>query len=408
MSTRDEPRSIDARVADLDERLRRLELNAATDPASLLYLYDAKGDILVALGDNMADRFPVGEDGQLLTAAQAERLGLKWVDPPQPPFTAVAELLVGTGPAGQALLEPGSDGQVLMRDTGVPLGLRWADCTCTGGGGGGGMGARAFAVVNESTVVSDDDVQTMTDAVAQQVADHLAPAWNMLGASVTFYPGGAGTAPAGAWLVRVQDLSDIPGDAGYHTLVGGAPEAFVFAKTITDGGGGVLTHGAMYATYCVAQVLSHEVCETMIDAKLQALADDFDSHAWLVEVGDVCNVFGYLIDGVQMSDFGLPSWWDPNGAAPYSYADSIPGPFSLAAGTYCFRYDTSGGTTINGARVPTAEVLVANPEQLPGPERDYAAAMLATSGARAHLARGLPAPEVRAVRGRGRGWTPGN
>lgn len=409
MSTRDEPRDLDQRVADLDERLRRLEIDTATDPAALQFLYDVKGDILVAVADNTAGRLPVGTEGQLLTARAAAALGVQWEDPPHPPFIAKGQLLVGLGPEQQGLLDAGADGQLLVVDSTTPLGLRWQDCDCSGGGGGGGMGAMAFAVVNESTVVTDDDVQAMSDAVAQQVVDHLAPAWNALGATCTFYPGGVADVPAGAIVVHVGDLSDEPGAAGYHTMgPDDQPVAYVFAKTITDGGGGVLTAGGGFDTYCVAQVLSHEVCETFVDPKIQALADDFAAHAWIVEVGDVAALFGYLIDGVQMSDFGLPSWWDPNAgpAGPFSYTDAIPGPFSLAAGSYCFRYDTSGGTTETGARAP-GEILVADPHLLPEQE-PYRQVMLSSSVAIARRARGLPEPTVRAVNGRDRYWTPGS
>lgn len=244
----------------------------------------------------------------------------------------------------------------------------------------------------------------MTAAVSRQVIEHLAPAWDALGAGVTFYPGGAGTVPAGAIVVHIGDTSDIPGDAGYHTLAGDQPVAHVFAKTITDGGGGILTAGEGFAVYCVAQVLSHEICETFVDPKVQELADDFASHAWIIEVGDVVNENGYLIDGVQMSDFALPSFFDPNGAAPYSYADIPPSPFSLPPGGYLFRYNTSGGATEHGAR-PPAEVIVADPVVPPG--ADLHELMLNTSVVRTRRTQGLAEPAVRVVRGRGRAWVPG-
>src|SRR5581483_1655492 len=211
--------------------------------------------------------------------------------------------------------------------------LRWADCTCTGGGGGGSaLGPRLFAVVNQSTVVSDDDVQAMTDAVATQVSDHAAPAWGVLAASVEFFPGGVGDVSGGSELVQVLDDTDIPADAGYHTVDGSDTEIIkVFAKTITDGGGGVLNGpGGGLGSYCVARVLSHEVLETFIDPKVQLYAEDFGGHVWMMEVGDVANPFGYDLGGVTVSDFGLPEWWDSlSTASSYSYDDNIPGPFSL-------------------------------------------------------------------------------
>jgi len=99
MSFRSLPRTADDLLAEILERLRRLELGVvslppaemAGDHGSLGGLDDpdhdqyilhavatAKGDLLAAPGTGVFGNLPVGADGEVLTADSAELLGVKW------------------------------------------------------------------------------------------------------------------------------------------------------------------------------------------------------------------------------------------------------------------------------------------------------------------------------------------
>lgn len=110
--------SADALIADLLERIRRLEGGIATYPSpssvgtsdhgaltgtddptdhpwAVPYsLVDSKGDVLVALTDNQIAALGVGTDGQVLTADSAQTLGVRWATPTTssttPPTTSLS------------------------------------------------------------------------------------------------------------------------------------------------------------------------------------------------------------------------------------------------------------------------------------------------------------------------------
>jgi hypothetical protein len=85
----------------------QVELDAVATAKLSLGLLDAKGDLIVAPSNDTAARFPVGTDGQVLTADSAQTLGVKWATP--------------AGGGGGAFYEQPS------APTGAPLGAVWVD-----------------------------------------------------------------------------------------------------------------------------------------------------------------------------------------------------------------------------------------------------------------------------------------
>lgn len=51
--------------------------------------------------------------------------------------------------------------------------------------------------------------------------------------------------------------------------------------------------------------------------------------------------FGYQINGVQVSDFVTPSWFEPSGVAPYDFQKHITAPFQILSGGYISLLDLS-------------------------------------------------------------------
>src|SRR6266568_2020878 len=111
-----------------------------------------------------------------------------------------------------------------------------------------------ITVVNKSTLVSDDDVKTMTRACAAQLRLHAAPLWGRWVIPVV-YSSTEADAPSGAWVIAILDDPDQADALGWHTesqgeLIFGR----VFARPVLDNGGDALTR-----SLSVASVLSHEV-----------------------------------------------------------------------------------------------------------------------------------------------------
>src|SRR5690242_3881635 len=89
-----------------------------------------------------------------------------------------------------------------------------------------------IAVINESTSISDADVQKMVPAFTHQWNKDLQPIWGVEEAVFHFFS--KTQAPdAGAWWIVFLDNSDQAGALAYHDLTNeGLPLSKVFVKTI--------------------------------------------------------------------------------------------------------------------------------------------------------------------------------
>jgi len=195
------------------------------------------------------------------------------------------------------------------------------------------MGSQV-AVINESTVVSDADLASMVAALQVQVGRDFAPIWGRY-ARLTFFPKGS-TPPADQWWLAIMDSSDQAGALGYHeTTDAGAPLGKVFAKDD-------LTYGSS-----VSVTISHELLEMLGNPFINLTAFDVNAaqltNIFMHEMCDPCedDSLGYKINGIQVSDFLLPAWFDatpPAGTAYFSFNKKLTAPLSLATGGYMSYY----------------------------------------------------------------------
>jgi hypothetical protein len=119
-----------------------------------------------------------------------------------------------------------------------------------------------IAVINESTVINDADVQKMLPAFAQQWNNDLRPVWGVEPAEFTFTPKGRQPA-AGSWWLVFLDNSDQAGALAYHDLTNeGLPISKVFVKTLE----------ADHASVSVGA--THELCEMAVDPWLNSAYQD--------------------------------------------------------------------------------------------------------------------------------------
>ena len=189
------------------------------------------------------------------------------------------------------------------------------------------MSATPVYVVNKSTLVKDADVITMCAAISRQILLDAAPAYGLQPTSVLF----THNPPAGGAVIALVDTCDDPQALGYHTEDGGVPDGFVGCKPELDAGHKILT-----GPYSVASILSHEVLELFVDPHCNLWADTGQGFAVAYEVADPCQSDTYNVNGVSVSNFVHPAFFDPAATAGsrFDHLGLVTAPFQLRPGGY--------------------------------------------------------------------------
>lgn len=190
-------------------------------------------------------------------------------------------------------------------------------------------------VINESTVVSDTELETWTRAVQRQITEQVGPVW---GVSATLHNIPKGTPrPPGQWWMVVLDDTDMATALGYHDIGDqGQPMGKVFARTVLAEGWG--------SQESPSRVLSHETIELLVDPYMDRLLELPDAE-YLVEPGDPVYLptQGYAIDDVLVSGWATPAYYHYSTATRYDYGGYLPGPCpAIIHGTYLM-YRQNGG-----------------------------------------------------------------
>jgi hypothetical protein len=197
--------------------------------------------------------------------------------------------------------------------------------------------SQAVAIINNSTAVSDADVQNWVAAFQAAVDNDFGPAWD-LPAQLTFVPSdGSVPVPAGAWSLFLLDNSDQQGALGYHGIdANGLPFAKAFvADDIAAGFSPTVT-------------ITHELFEMLVDPYIQLLAGDptQGQPVPVYEVGDPveADANGYTRNGVLISDFATPAWFTSGGVpGPFDFTNQTSSPGQLTPGGYMSYYDPNSG-----------------------------------------------------------------
>jgi len=196
-----------------------------------------------------------------------------------------------------------------------------------------------IAIKNQSTVVTDTQVTAVTTALQIQLDRDYAPAWGET-ATLVFLNKNQ-PVPAGAWPIYVLDTSDVAGALGYHDESLGVPYGRIFVKTCVQ------------YRYSWTVTLSHELLEMINNPNVNLTvfnqASNTRGRIYFHEVGDACedDNYGYLINGIKVSDFVWPAWFDPAQTAPgtrYDQQRAISAPFQILPGGYVSVFAVSGGS----------------------------------------------------------------
>lgn len=188
-------------------------------------------------------------------------------------------------------------------------------------------------LVDQTGDIDPELLQNAAAALTVQVTRDLTQFWNIQ-ASVTSLPS-PDKIPVGVWpVILVKELP--PGEGGFHLDKHNQP----FAKVIASPSSAAWTIDA-----------SHETIEMLVDPsgnRLQnstsigiqngKIQDGTGEFAYLVEACDPCEAdnFAYPIQGVAVSDFLTPHFYDPivTTGTRYSFTGAIKAPRQILPGGY--------------------------------------------------------------------------
>lgn len=208
-----------------------------------------------------------------------------------------------------------------------------------------------IAVINQSTLVTNAQVNTMCQAIQIQLDLHFMPAWNLKNGTVKFYADAA-QVPGYSWTIYVIDTdAQVAGALGFHQEVGDKVNGYIMCQPILSNGGSVLAFDASNpGAYTVSGTLSHEVLESINDRFTNTFCDN-GATSWCMEMCDPCEQIGYAIEvdgySVSVSDFCFPSFFNPQATAtnaPFNYLKSFTGPFQILNGGYAIQRTGGPGT----------------------------------------------------------------
>ncbi len=183
-----------------------------------------------------------------------------------------------------------------------------------------------IAVVNQSTMLSNDHVGSWVPALQRQLTRDFAPIWGVDGVVISI---GASQVQPFHWVLGVFDSADQANALGYHDLTPqGKPVMKVFVKE------------SIAAGVEPSSVASHEMLETGADPFLESVAvldnGDGTGTVYPIEVADPVEGDRYQIYGIWVSNFVTPWWFGgqrPAGAK-YDFMGKLSGPLMMTAGGY--------------------------------------------------------------------------
>jgi hypothetical protein len=181
-----------------------------------------------------------------------------------------------------------------------------------------------LALVSESRHIPARGISMVAAALQRQISRDFAPIWG-LDATIDAFRA-LDEVPPGYWPIIVRDALPIRGVLGIHLDERGQPFALVKAN----------------ATWSLSA--SHEALEMLADPQGNRLMPGGSPKGgqgivdFLVEVCDPCGAprFAYTVNGILVSDFITPAYYDP-AAVPgvrYSFSGAIRRPRGLLPGGY--------------------------------------------------------------------------
>jgi len=191
---------------------------------------------------------------------------------------------------------------------------------------------RQLALVSESKQIKTKDVMSVAAAMQKQATRDLGPIWEV--SATVDAVDTLEDVPLGYWPLLVMDDIGQEGAAGVHLDKDNQPFALITASSDLD-------------TWSLTA--SHEMMEMLVDPFGNRLMagdspkTDQGRVEFLVEVSDPSEAteFAYSVNGILVSDFYTPNYFDPVTApgVRYSFTGAITEPRQVLPGGYLSWHD---------------------------------------------------------------------
>jgi hypothetical protein len=178
-----------------------------------------------------------------------------------------------------------------------------------------------IACINKAKTGLGVPLSLLTAALQKCYDEHFLPVW---GYPVKLY--NTKRAKRSDWLFIYIDDADAAGAEGYHDLTyRGQPISKVFVRTSLD------DNVPVSVTAC------HELFEMVIDPIANLWAEATKRTQYAYEMCDPVEEDTFMVNGIEMSNFVHPSWFEPFKHPPgtkFDHLGLLKKPFSMTKGGY--------------------------------------------------------------------------
>jgi hypothetical protein len=172
--------------------------------------------------------------------------------------------------------------------------------------------------------VTSSHLLQIAHAVTIQLNRDVSPHWG--GTHLLRVSDASEIMPGEVPIAILDELPDAPGAVAYHDVQGNGVAA-VFASLAMCNS--ILTGGDSLSV-----AISHECIESIGNPAVNMWVDDSLGNEWCHELCDAVEAVTYSVNGVDVSDFVLPSFWDRGAKGPYSHQGAATLPYVTAPGGY--------------------------------------------------------------------------
>ena len=195
-----------------------------------------------------------------------------------------------------------------------------------------------IACFNRATVDLGVGFDALIAALQRFVDEHVAPVWGTPAKLVT-----SKGFLKGAWALSFLDDADKAGALGYHDLTPeGYPQSRVFVKTT------LANHER------VSMAASHELVEMLVDPAINLMAIASDTKkVYGYEAADAVEEVSFLIDGIEMTDFVYPAYFEAfhkPGSVRFDHLGVIRKPFEIHGGGYLSLFEDGKWMQVHGSK----------------------------------------------------------
>lgn len=196
--------------------------------------------------------------------------------------------------------------------------------TVLGAAAGQGGKFPTIGVVNLATVDLGYPLPALVAALQKFLEQDFVPIWGYPAQLVIYHD--LKSIPKDQWQFLFIDDADTAGALGYHDLTkNGQPVSKIFVKTT------LADKQSVSVTAC------HELAEMLIDPVANLWSEAAGGLEYAYEMSDPVEEDTYYIDGVLMSNFVHPAWFEPFTHAKgtkFDHLGRLKKPFSMTKGGY--------------------------------------------------------------------------